>query len=262
MSEHSGSATEKIMHNIMETITDKLPKQKSDNIMNNIMDTISDKLPKQKSGHFDQASVSDKVNKMFGRQRSLHGVLGGGKSADVLLWRNKKISSSVLGLATAIWVFFEWLDYHFLTIISFVLVLGMVVQFVWSNFSSKLNGSSKVPRVEIPDELFVNIAVGIGAQVNKFLGFLQDVSCERNLKHFVVAIVGLWAASVAGSWFNFLTVIYIGFVCAHTLPVLYEKYEDQVDEFLYSILGLLRDQYQKLDSGVLSRIPKGNKKTE
>jgi hypothetical protein len=43
-----------------------------------------------------------------------------------------------------------------------------------------------VPRVELPDELFVNIAVAIGAQVNKFLCFLQDVSCERNLKHFVV----------------------------------------------------------------------------
>uniref|UniRef100_A0ACD5WBW4 Uncharacterized protein n=1 Tax=Avena sativa TaxID=4498 RepID=A0ACD5WBW4_AVESA len=279
MSGHSESKTEKIMNNIMDTIADKLPKQKSDNIMNNIMDTISDKLPKQKSdnimsnimdtisdklpkqksGHFDQASVSDKVNKMFGRQRSLHGVLGGGKPADVLLWRNKKISSSVLGLATAIWVFFEWLDYHFLTIISFVLVFGMVVQFVWSNFSSKQNG---VPRVKIPDQLFVDIAVAIGAQVNKFLGFLQDVSCERNLKHFVVAIVGLWALSIAGGWFNFLTVIYIGFVCAHTLPVLYEKYEDQVDDFLYGILGLLRDQYQKLDSGVLGRIPKGNKKAE
>lgn len=61
-------------------------------------------------------------------------------AADVLLWRNKKISSSVLGLATAIWVFFEWLDYHFLTIISFALLLGMVVQFVWYNFSSRLGG--------------------------------------------------------------------------------------------------------------------------
>ena len=60
--------------------------------------------------------------------------------ADVLLWRNKKISSSVLALATAIWVFFEWLDYHFLTIVSFALVLGMVVQFVWSNFSNMLSG--------------------------------------------------------------------------------------------------------------------------
>jgi hypothetical protein len=54
-----------------------------------------------------------------------------------------------------------------------------------------------------------------------------------------------------------------GFVCAHTLPVLYEKYEDQVDDFLYSILGLLREQYQKLHSGVLSRMPsKSNKKSE
>jgi hypothetical protein len=149
MSERSESATEKIM--------------------SSIMDTIADNLPKQKSGHFDPGSVSDKVkNKLFGRQKTLHGVLGGGKrrrsayryilyveiclvgvtdvvlsvivAADVLLWRNKKISSSVLALATAIWVFFEWLDYHFLTIVSFALVLGMVVQFIWSNFSNMLSG--------------------------------------------------------------------------------------------------------------------------
>ncbi|XP_052145784.1 reticulon-like protein B8 [Oryza glaberrima] len=242
MSEHSESATEKIM--------------------SSIMDTIAENLPKQKSGKFDAGAASDKMKeKLFGRQKTIHRVLGGGKPADVLLWRNKKISSSVLALATAIWVFFEWLDYHFLTIVSFALVLGMVVQFVWSNFSSALSGSpSKVPRVELPEELFVNIAVAVGTQVNKFLSFLQDVSCERNLKHFVLAIVGLWAAAVIGGWCNFLTVIYIGFVSAHTLPVLYEKYEDQVDDFLYNILGLLRDQYQKLDQGVLSKIPKGNMK--
>uniref|UniRef100_A0A0E0KJR8 Reticulon-like protein n=1 Tax=Oryza punctata TaxID=4537 RepID=A0A0E0KJR8_ORYPU len=233
MSEHSESATEKIM--------------------SSIMDTIAENLPKQKSGKFDVGAASDKMkDKLFGRQKTIHRVLGGGKPADVLLWRNKKISSSVLALATAIWVFFEWLDYHFLTIVSFALVLGMVVQFVWSNFSSALSGSpSKVPRVELPEELFVNIAVAVGN---------QDVSCERNLKHFVLAIVGLWAAAVIGGWCNFLTVIYIGFVSAHTLPVLYEKYEDQVDDFLYNVLGLLHDQYQKLDQGVLSKIPKGNMK--
>lgn len=49
-----------------------------------------------------------------------------------------------------------------------------------------------------------------------------------------------------------------GFVCAHTLPVLYEKYEDQVDSFVYNMLGQLQNQYQKLDKGLLSKIPKGN----
>uniref|UniRef100_A0A0E0D7Q5 Reticulon domain-containing protein n=1 Tax=Oryza meridionalis TaxID=40149 RepID=A0A0E0D7Q5_9ORYZ len=111
MSEHSESATEKIM--------------------SSIMDTIAENLPKQKSGKFDVGAASDKMKeKLFGRQKTIHRVLGGGKR----------------------------------------------------------------------------------------------------------------------------------FVSAHTLPVLYEKYEDQVDDFLYNILGLLRDQYQKLDQGVLSKIPKGNMK--
>lgn len=51
-----------------------------------------------------------------------------------------------------------------------------------------------------------------------------------------------------------------GFVCAHTLPVFYERYHDQVDEVLYNMLGLIGSQYQKLDKGVLSKIPKGNLK--
>jgi hypothetical protein len=50
----------------------------------------------------------------------------------VLLWRNKKISSSVLAAATAVWVFFKWLGYHFLTIACFVLALGMAAQFALS----------------------------------------------------------------------------------------------------------------------------------
>ena len=51
------------------------------------MDTIADNLPKQKSGHFDSGSVSDKVkNKLFGRQKTLHGVLGGGKRMWSAYW--------------------------------------------------------------------------------------------------------------------------------------------------------------------------------
>ncbi|XP_072950886.1 reticulon-like protein B8 [Typha angustifolia] len=237
----------------------------TENILNTIVETITDNLPKQKSVRFfdEQNAVSAQMNKLFGRQNAIHKVLGGGKSADVLLWRNKKISSSVLTAATAIWILFEWLNCHFLTIVCFVLVIGMVIQFVWSNASSILSRSpSEVPRVRLPDELFANIAVSMGAQINQFLGFIQDVACQRNLKQFVMVVLGLWAAAIIGSWCNFLTVIYIAFVGAHTLPVLYEKYEDQVDDFFYKFLGLLRNQYQKLDESLLSKIPKGSLKSK
>lgn len=60
-------------------------------------------------------------------------------AADVLLWRNKKISGGFLAGATVIWVLFEWLNYHFLTMVCFGLVLAMLAQFLWANASGFLN---------------------------------------------------------------------------------------------------------------------------
>ena len=43
-----------------------------------------------------------------------------------------------------------------------------------------------MPRLVLPDDLFVNVAMTIGAQINQFLGFVQDAACGRNLKQFVM----------------------------------------------------------------------------
>ncbi|KAL1560908.1 Reticulon-like protein B8 [Salvia divinorum] len=231
-------------------------------LMSNIMETFSDSVSKNKTVSFFEGersnSVSYQFNRLFGREKPVHHLLGGGKSADVLLWRNKKISASVLTSATVVWVLFEWLNYNFLTLMSFALILGMLAQFVWKNASGILNRSpSKLPRLVLPEEVFVNLGKAIGSEVNHGLRFLQDVASGGNIKHFLVAIASLWAAAIIGSWCNFLTVMYIGFVAAHTLPILYERYDDQVDAFVYNVLGQLQQNYRKLNSGVLSRIPKG-----
>ncbi|KAH7578454.1 hypothetical protein JRO89_XS01G0383800 [Xanthoceras sorbifolium] len=237
-----------------------LEKLTAEKLLDNLVETIADNVPKQKSVSFfeEDKSVTSRFNRLFGRQKPVHHLLGGGKSADVLLWRNKKISASVLSGATAIWVLFEWLNYHFLTLVCFTLVLGLLAQFFWLNVSGLLNRSpSEVPRLVLPPELFAKIGIAVGDQVNQALGFLQDVACGGNLKQFLVVVASLWAAAVIGSCCNFLTVLYIGFVAAHTLPVLYEKNEDKVDSFLYNIFDQLQNHYRKLDSGFLSRIPKG-----
>ncbi|WOL15346.1 hypothetical protein Cni_G24127 [Canna indica] len=232
---------------------------KAEKILNNIMETIADTVQPQNSNCEQQNTVSAKARRLFGRQQTIHHILGGGQSADVMLWRNKKISSSVLISATIIWVLFEWLNYHFLTMIAFVLFIGMLAQFAWANASVVLNRStSQVPRLVIPEEVFSNVAVSLGAQINQFLRYIQDVSCGRNLKQFLVVVASLWVAAIIGTWFNLMTVVYVGFICAHTLPVLYEKYEDQVDDILYNLLGQFQNQYRKLDASMLSKFPKGN----
>ncbi|MBA0570314.1 hypothetical protein Goshw_018081, partial [Gossypium schwendimanii] len=191
-----------------------MPEKITEDLFNNLVETVADSVSKQKSVSFFEEEKSNSVvsgfNRLFGRQRPVHHILGGGKSADVLLWRNKKISASFLASATLIWVLFEWLNYHFLTLLSFALVLGMVAQFVWSNASGLLNrSSSQVPRLVLPDELFVSIGRSVGAEVNRGLQYLQDVSCRGNLKQFLVVAVSLWVAAVIGSWCNFLTVLYV-----------------------------------------------------
>nr|KJB71177.1 hypothetical protein B456_011G126300 [Gossypium raimondii] len=171
-----------------------MPEKISEDLFNNLVETIADSVSKQKSVSFFEEEKSNSVvsgfNRLFGRQRPVHHILGGGKSADVLLWRNKKISASFLASATLIWFLFEWLNYHFLTLLSFALVLGMVAQFVWSNASGLLNrSSSQVPRLVLPDELFVSIGRSVGAEVNRGLQYLQDVSCQGNLKQFLVVLL-------------------------------------------------------------------------
>ncbi|GAB4842833.1 hypothetical protein Ancab_012810 [Ancistrocladus abbreviatus] len=227
-------------------------KSTAEGLLNNIVESLSDSIPKKIHEGDISDSVTSQFNRLFGRQKPVHKLLGGGKSADVLLWRNKKISSGVLASATTIWVLLEWLDYHFLSIVCFALGLGMVVQFVYSFVS---RSPSEVPRITLPEKLFVNIAISVGAEVNKVLGFLQDVACSGNLKQLIVVVGAMFLAAVISSWCNFLTVLFTGFVGAHTLPVLYEKYEDQVDSFVDNLLGQLQRHYKKIDARVLSKIP-------
>lgn len=54
----------------------------SENLLNNIMETLSDGIAKQKSGSFfeeSSKSVTSKFSKLFGRQKPIHHILGGGK---------------------------------------------------------------------------------------------------------------------------------------------------------------------------------------
>lgn len=44
---------------------------------------------------------------------------------------------------------------------------------------------AKVPRLVLRDDLFISIAKSIGAEVNRALGFLQDVACGTNIKQFL-----------------------------------------------------------------------------
>uniref|UniRef100_A0A1D1YJD3 Reticulon-like protein n=1 Tax=Anthurium amnicola TaxID=1678845 RepID=A0A1D1YJD3_9ARAE len=209
------------------------------------------------------SSIKAKVWRLFGREQPVHKVFGGGKPADVLLWRKKKVSAGVLGGATAIWVLFELLEYHLLTLVCHCLILSLALLFLWSNATTFINKSPpRIPEVQIPEDLIVDMARALRFEINRALCLLRDIASGRNLRKFLAVITGLWLLSIIGSCCNFLTLFYIVFILLHTVPILYEKYEDKVDAFGERAMVEIKKHYAVFDEKVLSKIPRGPLKSK
>ncbi|GMP96434.1 hypothetical protein CsSME_00045087 [Camellia sinensis var. sinensis] len=246
MADHEESKVE----SMMDKITEKLH---GDSSSSSSSDSDDDKKSSPST-----SPLKSKVYRLFGREKPLHKVLGGGKPADVFLWRNKKISAGALGVATAIWVLFELLEYHLLTLVCHALILALAVLFLWSNASTFINKSTPhIPEVHIPKEPVLEFASALRIEINQAFAVLREIAAGKDLKMFLSVIAGLWVLSLVGSYCNFLTLFYIAFVVLHTVPVMYEKYEDQVDAFAEKAMIEIKKQYAVFDAKVLSKIPRG-----
>ncbi|KAK3132995.1 hypothetical protein QOZ80_6AG0530610 [Eleusine coracana subsp. coracana] len=196
--------------------------------------------------------------RLLGEDTSVHKVLGGGKTADVLLWKDKKTSAIVIGGATLLWVLFEVLDYHLLTLISHVMIGLLAILFLWSKGMTFIKKSPPdIPLVQVPEDLVVNVAHALRNDINRMLHMLREIAMGHDLKKFLGVIVGLWVLSGVGSCCDFLTLIYIAVLMLHTVPILYDKYQDKVDHFAGRAHTEACKKYEVLDAKVLSRIPRG-----
>ncbi|XP_010938076.1 reticulon-like protein B4 [Elaeis guineensis] len=203
-------------------------------------------------------SHSTRKKRLFGRRDPVHTVFGGGKSADIILWRNKQMSGGILAGVTVIWLLFEWMGYHLLTFICHSLIFLLAVSFIWSNAASFVNRSPpKFPEVILPEDMFLSIAHAVRYQINEAFSTFIYVASGKDLKQFMMVIAGLWVLSVIGSWFSFLTLFYIVFLITYTAPALYEKYEDQVDTVAGKAMVEINRHYAVLDEKVLQKIPRG-----
>lgn len=245
---------------LMEKITEKL--HGHDSSSSSSSDSDNEKEVK-KSSPSSPSSVKSTINRLFGREKPVHKVLGGGKPADVFLWRNKKISAGVLGAATAAWVLFELLEYHLLTLVCHCLILTLALLFLWSNATTFIHKSPPhIPDISLPEKQVLEIASALRNDINCALHVLRNIASGRDPKKFLSVVAGLWVLSIVGSWCNFLTLFYIVFVLLHTVPVIYEKYEDQVDTYAEKAMHEIKKQYAVFDAKVLSKIPRGPLKSK
>ncbi|KAL7604143.1 reticulon-like protein B9 [Lactuca sativa] len=197
------------------------------------------------------------TTKLFGRERSVHSLLGGGQVANLLLWRNKSLSAAILLGITMIWFLFEVVEYNFVSLICHISILVMLIVFLTYT-------AAKFANWDLPDihEITIQESVfrWLYRKVNWVLLRFYEISSGENFIEFFLVIGSLWMISVLGSYFSSLNLLFFCFICLGTLPVLYEQYEQEVDRLIRKGSKDAKKVLKKFDSKVLNKIPRGRVK--
>ncbi|XP_050140710.1 reticulon-like protein B4 [Malus sylvestris] len=196
-------------------------------------------------------------NRLFGRQKPLHVVLGAGVSADIILWRNKQISAYIFMGATLTWLLFERLGYNLVAFLCHTSLLSLTAFFLWSNFGSFIHVSApEIPEIVVPQHLFMRTAISLTTTYNQALRSFGHVVFGRDVRDFLAVASTLWVLSVIGSWCTFLSFLYLVFVILMIVPTLYDNLEDSVDSIAENALIEIKKQYAVLDETVLQKLRK------
>ncbi|KAL3730421.1 hypothetical protein ACJRO7_027439 [Eucalyptus globulus] len=192
---------------------------------------------------------------------SVHRALGGGFVADLLLWKNWTGGATLLAGATALWFIFERAGYNVLSFAANVLLLLFAILFLWAKSASLLNRPlPPLPDLKVSEESVFEIADMMQEWVNYTLSIACDITVGRNLKLFLQVSLGLWLISYIGSLFNFITLVYIGVILSLTVPLLYDKYQEIIDEKWCRAHKAIQVLLMRIDNSVLKKIPLASNK--
>ncbi|XP_010487741.1 PREDICTED: reticulon-like protein B9 [Camelina sativa] len=204
-----------------------------------------------------------KTTKLFSRQRSVHSIFGGGQVADILLWREPKIAATLVIGVSLLWFLMEVVEYNFITLVCHASMTSMLLFFIWSTVSDFLNWERPIiPEVVLDESSFRHLATSFHVRFNQILSKLLDIACGRDPPLFFLTTISLYILSIIGTYFNFVNLLFVGFVTMQTMPVMYEMYEDAVDRVAGKLMRKMRRLYRKVDSNVLSKIPRGTVKNK
>ncbi|XP_022954524.1 reticulon-like protein B9 [Cucurbita moschata] len=210
------------------------------------------------STYTDSDDDSAAPSKLFGRRRPVHEILGGGKVADILLWRDTKMSGALLLGMTTLWFLFEVVEYKFVTLVCHLSITSMLIFFIWCTGAEIFKWNPpRLPEVILKDSAFKEVASTFHRRINQFLSKIFDIAYGKDLPLFFLAIVSLYLLSVIGSYVSFLNLVYFGFVALETLPFLYVKYEEEVDHLAGKAIYHTKKSYRNFDAKFLNKIPRG-----
>ncbi|XP_037096537.1 reticulon-1a isoform X1 [Syngnathus acus] len=189
------------------------------------------------------------------------------KAIDLLYWRNVKQSGAVFG--SALLLLFSLTQFSVVSVGAYLALAALSATISFRIYKSVLQAVQKTDEGH-PFKGYLEIEISLSQdQVSKYADkiLLYTNTCMKELRRLFLVqdlidslkfAVLMWLLTYVGALFNGLTLLILAVVSMFTMPVVYEKHQAQIDQYV----GLIRTHVNSVVGKIQAKIPGAKRKEE
>ncbi|XP_060117918.1 reticulon-1 [Heteronotia binoei] len=189
------------------------------------------------------------------------------KAIDLLYWRDLKQTGIVFG--SVLLLLFSLTQFSVVSVIAYLALAALSATISFRIYKSVLQAVQKTDEGH-PFKNYLEMEMSLSPEqiqkytdclqlyVNNTVKELRRLFLVQDLVDSLKFAVLMWLLTYVGALFNGLTLLILAVVSMFTLPVVYDKYQAQIDQYL----GLARTHINTVVAKIQAKIPGAKRKAE
>ncbi|KAL0969050.1 hypothetical protein UPYG_G00222030 [Umbra pygmaea] len=189
------------------------------------------------------------------------------KAIDLLYWRNVKHSGAVFG--SVLLLLFSLTQFSVVSVGAYLALAALSATISFRIYKSVLQAVQKTDEGH-PFKSYLEVEISLSQdQIGKYAdkALLYANTCMKELRRLFLVqdlidslkfAVLMWLLTYVGALFNGLSLLILAVVSMFTMPIVYEKHQAQIDQYV----GLIRTQVNSVVGKIQAKIPGAKRKEE
>nr|XP_046268058.1 reticulon-1a isoform X2 [Scatophagus argus] len=189
------------------------------------------------------------------------------KAIDLLYWRNVKQSGAVF--SSVLLLLFSLTQFSVVSVGAYLALAALSATISFRIYKSVLQAVQKTDEGH-PFKSYLEMEIALSQdQISKYADkiLLYTNTCMKELRRLFLVqdlvdslkfAVLMWLLTYVGALFNGLTLLILAVISMFTMPVVYEKHQAQIDQYV----GLIRTQVNSVVGKIQAKIPGAKRKEE
>ncbi|XP_028858386.1 reticulon-1b isoform X1 [Denticeps clupeoides] len=189
------------------------------------------------------------------------------KAMELLYWRDVKQSGLLFG--SVMLLLFSLTQFSVVSVVAYLALAALSATISFRVYKSVLQAVQKTDEghpfkayldmeVSMSQDQMQKYAENVQYYLNSTLKELRRLFLVQDLVDSLKFAVLMWLLTYVGALFNGLTLLILAVVSMFSMPVVYEKYQAQIDQYL----GLIRTQVNSVVGKIQEKIPGAKRKAE